>query len=335
MLSTSPPARMTRRALLAAGAGACLAACATGAERPLTRTRPPARQDGVFVMSDGARLPFRAWLPNGEPEVAVLALHGMNDSRDAWEVPAPTLTAAGFAIYGPDQRGFGDAPDRGHWAGTDRMVADAAEMAREVAARHPGARLALMGESMGGAVLMCLAARGMAPEGARFVLVAPAVWGRATMNVLLRATLWVASTMAPGMELSGAPVRVVASDNRDAIIRLSRDPLTLRETRVSSVRGLVDLMDAALASAPAFTGDGLFLYGGRDELVPKGAMEAMWRRLPPGGARTAFYPPDYHLMLRDLNRAAVLADIVAWVRDPRAPLPSGADRAAAAWLAQA
>ncbi len=299
------------------------------------RPVPPTREDGAFVMSDGVRLPYRTWLPKGPAEVVVLALHGMNDSRDAWEVPAPTLTAAGFAIYGPDQRGFGDTPDRGGWAGTDRMVADAAEAAQQVAARHPGARLVLLGESMGGAVLMCLAARRMAPPGARFVLAAPAVWGRATMNVLLRTTLWVASNVAPGMELGGAPVRVTASDNRDAIIRLSRDPLTLHETRVSSVRGLVDLMDAALASAPAFVGDGLFLYGGRDELVPKGAMEAMWQKLPQASARTAFYPNDYHLILRDLDRAVVLGDLIAWVRDPRAPLPSGADRAAVAWLAEA
>jgi alpha-beta hydrolase superfamily lysophospholipase len=165
------------------------------------------------------------------------------------------------------------------------------------------------------------------------VLVAPAVWGRATMNVFLRSSLWVASNVAPGLSVSGGPVRVMASDNREAIMRLSRDRLTIRATRIDAVRGLVDLMDAAAASAPAFTADGLFLYGGRDELVPKGAMEAMWHKLPPGGARTAFYPRAYHLMLRDLGRAAILADVLAWVRDPHAPLPSGADRAAGVWLA--
>ena len=73
--------------------------------------------DGVFVMPDGARLPYRAWLPDGEPSAVVLALHGMNDSRDAWEIPAPDFAAAGVAVFSPDQRGFGDAPDRGHFAG--------------------------------------------------------------------------------------------------------------------------------------------------------------------------------------------------------------------------
>jgi alpha-beta hydrolase superfamily lysophospholipase len=211
-------------------------------------------------------------------------------------------------------------------------VADAAEMARLVRSRHPAAQLVLAGESMGGAVLMCLATSVAAPAGARYVLISPAVWGRPTMNVFLRSGLWLAATMLPGLTVSGAPVRVLASDNRAALIRLSNDPLTIHATRFDTVRGLVDLMDAALLAARRFTAPGLFLYGGRDELVPKGAMAAMWRTLPPGPVRTAYYPDDYHLMLRDLGRAVPLADTIAWVRDPAAPLPSGADRAAADWL---
>jgi hypothetical protein len=46
----------------------------------------------------------------------------------------------------------------------------------------------------------------------------------------------------------------------------------------------------------------------------------------------AYYPDGYHLLLRDLDRARPIGDIVAWLRDPSAALPSGADRAAEAWL---
>jgi alpha-beta hydrolase superfamily lysophospholipase len=331
----SPDARMlTRRALLAGGASLSLGGC-VGISAPagpaVTR---PALDAGEFVMPDGTRLPYRSWLPAAEPEAVILALHGFNDSRDAWEIPAIDFNAAGYAVYAPDQRGFGATARRGLWAGTPALVDDAAEMARLVRQRHPASRLVLMGESMGGAVLMCLATSPRRPPGARYVLSAPAVWGRATMNVFLRGSLWVSDTLVPGLALTGAPVRVTACDNRAALIRLSRDPLTLHATRVDTLRGLVDLMDAALASAAAFTEPGLFLYGGRDELVPKGAMATMWRRLPRGGAREAYYPRDYHLMLRDLGRAVPLGDVVSWVREPSAPLPSGADRAAATWLSR-
>jgi len=139
------------------------------------------------------------------------------------------------------------------------------------------------------------------------------------------------------MALSGGPIRVLASDNRAALIRLSRDPLTIHDTRVDTLKGLVDLMDGALASARNFTGPALFLYGGKDELVPDRATRAAWRGLERARdrlVRIAYYPHGYHLLLRDLDRGAPIGDVIGWIRDPSAPLPSGADRAARAWLAR-
>jgi alpha-beta hydrolase superfamily lysophospholipase len=92
-------------------------------------------------------------------------------------------------------------------------------------------------------------------------------------------------------------------------------------------------MGQALEAASRFHAPALFLYGGHDELVPARATAATWRALPPGPVR-AFYPEGYHLLLRDNDRAAPIEDILAWIRDPNAPLPSGADLAASAWLAQ-
>ena len=154
------------------------------------------------------------------------------------------------------------------------------------------------------------------------------------MNVFLRSGLWLAATLVPGMEVSRPPptVRVIASDNYEALLRLARDPLTIRSTRIDTLRGLVDLMDAALAAAPAFAASGLFLYGAHDELVPKAATLATWRAIPPG-PRLGYYPNGSHLLLRDHDRAAPIGDAIAWIRDPSAPLPSGAQAIAGAWLA--
>ncbi len=330
VLSTSPAFTLTRRAALAA---LPLAGCAAMINPVGPNVRAAALETDVFIMPDGARLPYRAWQPAGPPAAAVLALHGFNDSRNAWELPGPDFSAAGFAVYAPDQRGFGAAPGHGLWAGAAAMVADAAEMAALVRRRHPSVPLVLMGESMGGAVLMCLAASPSAPPDARYVLLAPAVWGRAAMNPFMRAGLWLASALVPGLAVTGGPVRVLASDNRDALLRLSRDPLTVHATRFDTLRGLVDLMDAALAAAPSFASPGLFLYGGHDQLVPPAATAAMWRALAPGEARRAFYPHSYHLLLRDLERNVPIADIIAWVRNPDRDLPSAALQAADAWLA--
>ena len=92
-------------------------------------------------------------------------------------------------------------------------------------------------------------------------------------------------------------------------------------------------MDAALAAAPRFNAPALFLYGGKDELIPDKATAATWGGLPEGPVR-AFYPAGYHLLLRDHERITPIDDILFWIRHPEMPLPSGGDRAAVAWLAK-
>lgn len=313
-------------------ATALLVGCVARVAPPGPAIERPAETVAAFVMPDGTRLPYRDWLPEQKPWAVVLALHGMNDSRDAWEYPGPDLAAAGIAVFSPDQRGFGATDVRGYWPSGRGMAEDARVMTGLLRARYPGAKLFLMGESMGAAVLMVLATGAHPPPVDGYVLIAPAVWGRAEMNPILRAILWIASNTVPGLTLSGGGiVKVTASDNREAIRRLSTDPLTIHETRIDAIRGLVDLMDSALDAAPYFHAPGLFLYGGHDELIPDKATAATWRALPPGPVR-AFYPDGYHLLLRDLERGKPIEDVIAWMRDPKAPLPSGAERAAAEWL---
>ena len=307
--------------------------CTTRLAPPGPAIVAPETAADAFVMPDGMRLPYRAWLPDGPPRTVILALHGMNDSRDAWEIPGPEFAAAGIALFAPDQRGFGGTASRGYWAGTEGLTGDARVMAALLRRRYPQAKLFLMGESMGAAVLMVLAAGAAPPDVDGYVLSAPAVWGRAKMNFLLRGLLWTASRTVPGFILvNRGYLKITASDNREALRRLSTDPLTLRGTRVDAVRGLVDLMDTALAAARTFRARALFLYGGKDELIPERATAATWRALPPGETRRAYYPARYHLAMRDLGRAEVVADIVAWMRDPDAALRSGADLAAQGWV---
>jgi acylglycerol lipase len=296
---------------------------------------PPTVTDGTFTMTDGVRLPYREWLPPGPPAIVVLAFHGIDDSRDAWERPGPILAAQGIAVIAPDQRGFGAAPDRGHWPGSRRLLLDARQMAILTEARYPTAHVYLAGESMGGAVLMALAASPLAPPVDGYVFSSPAVWGRREMNLLLRSTLWLADKTVPGMSFTGRGAGVRPSDDEAALVRLSTDPLTLTATRVSVIKGLVDLMDQALAAAGHIDGPALFLYGGHDELVPKDAMAAVWRaEMASGDGRVtyAFYPKGYHMLERDHEGRMVTEDIAHWLEDPRAPLPSRADERARAWI---
>lgn len=298
--------------------------------------RAPALAEDAVIASDGAILPLRRFAPEGPPRGVLLALHGFNDHAGNFLADSiAALNGAGLLVYAYDQRGFGRAPNRGYWPGAETLARDAADAARLLRARHPQLPFHILGESMGAAVAI-LASLRHAPPVDGYVLLTPALFSREAMGGVLRGGLWVIARTIPVMGFSGGVGGIVASDNEAALRRLSRDPLVIRTTRVDAAVGLVDLMDQAVAALPACCQGrpALLLIGARDRVVPQHASRAALRRVEDGRMRLGVYPEGFHLLLADRNRAAVARDILAFLGDPAAPLPSGADALAADWLAE-
>lgn len=289
----------------------------------------------MLTMADGSSLPYVAWLPPAPPRAVILGLHGFGDySVNAFDIPAPAFTERGLALYAYDQRGFGAAPHRGLWPGVPTLVEDCAAVLGLIAERHPGTPIFLLGESMGAAVALVLARRQEDLPVTGYILSAPGVRGRASMSSFSRTTLEIASRLIPAVGFSGSAPGFAPSDNQEAMRRWSRDPLTAKEFRVDLVYGLVDLMDQALAAAAGFRERALVLYGAQDRIVPPDPLRRLLQAMPPGPERRiAYYREGHHLLLRDRGRDRVIGDIAAWLDQPGAPLPSGADRAAEEWLA--
>jgi alpha-beta hydrolase superfamily lysophospholipase len=326
---------MSARRLSTVLAVLLVAACAPRlqAAGPLAETpMPPSLTDSAFVTADGMHLPVRRWLPAvAQPRAVVVALHGFNDYSNAFTGIGGFLAANGVAIYAYDQRGFGESPQTGIWPGERRMIEDARAFIALARARHPQSPLYALGESMGGAVLMAAQVRAL-EDGAPlaidgFILVAPAVWGRAVMPAYQTTALWLTVHTLPWMTFSGKGLGITPSDNVEMLRALSRDPLVIKQTRVDAMWGIVNLMDSALESARRFDARALFLYGANDEIVPPDATLQMFGHLPDDGAHTiAVYDEGYHMLLRDLQAATVWRDVLAWIDDPATTLPSGADR---------
>lgn len=314
---------------------ALVSACATQLYPQGPQSVVPTLDGDRWQAADGVVLPLRSWLPSGEVKAVVLALHGMNDYSNAFDGPGKSLAAKGIATYAYDQRGFGGGARAGYWSSTASMAEDARTAARLLHARHPQVPLYLLGESMGGAVAI-VAASTPEPSIQGVVLSAPAVWGRSSMGLVQQAALWLAYTVAPGWELSGRGLNIQPSDNIEMLRALSRDPLVIKATRVDAIHGLVDLMDAAQEAVEQVQVPLLLLYGVKDQIIPSDPTWAAIRRLPylGGSQRAALYDNGWHMLLRDLQAQVVMDDIAAWIGDPGAALPSGADVKAVGKLAE-
>lgn len=313
--------------LAAALLACCLLACATPRvqNHPDTTQNPQLTPDAA-IMADGYRLPLAVSSPQGTPVAVVLALHGFNDYRASFEEPAGYLARHGVMTYAYDQRGFGETQQRGIWPGSNRMRDDAATVSRLLCEQYPDLPVFILGESMGGAVAMDMMQAYMDSCIAGVILVAPAVWGWQTMPALQRSALRFLAHSFPGYSPTGEGLGVVASDNREMLYEKWLDPLVIKETRIDAIYGLTNLMESALLASGDINRPALILYGERDEIIPLRATCQMLHTLPtvpPPRWRMALYPDGYHMLTRDLQAEVAYADMLAWLTDRQARLPSG------------
>ena len=158
------------------------------------------------------------------------------------------------------------------------------------------------------------------------ILSAPAVWARETMPFYQRWALWLGVRLIPWITLTGENLDITPSDNKKMLLELSRDPLFIKKTRVDTLYGLTNLMDKAYETAPRFSQNTIYLYGTRDEIIPPGPMADIFRRRirdsRSNRERFIVYKDGYHMLFRDLQAEVVWKDVLSWIQNPVAPLPS-------------
>jgi acylglycerol lipase len=281
-----------------------------------------------FISFDGAELGLTAWAPPEEqaPSAVIIGLHGMNDYANTFYLAGPWFAERGVALYAYDARGFGRSPNRGIWAGEQLMIEDLRTAVLVARRTHPNTPIVVVGDSMGAAAAIATFGAEAAPAVDRIVLVAPAVWGWSTLPSQYAFSLWLSAHTFPWTAVK-PPRRVArtrtASDNREALLQAGRAPHMIWQTRIDALYGLVGLMETAAERSANLDGDVLFLYGANDQIIPHASALAAARRLPPT-ARTALYENGWHWLLRDVQREVVYQDILAFIADPAAPLPSQA-----------
>ena len=104
---------------------------------------------------------------------------------------------------------------------------------------------------------------------------------------------------------------------------MGRDKLMLWGARTDALYGLVSTMEHAQRDIGRIAVPTVYLAGAHDQVIPKAAHRRAARKLKPSD-RSAYYAKGYHLLLVDRQAALVYRDVESFLRDPAAPLPSGA-----------
>lgn len=278
-----------------------------------------------MISFDGAELGLTVWEPTEAPEIVIVGVHGMNDYANAFHMAAPYWAERGVKTYAYDQRGFGRSYGRGEWPDEESMREDLRTAVRLVRAKHPDATLAVVGISMGGAVAMSAFGSDRPPEDVdRVVFSGPGLRGWGSIPVVQRFALWTSVRVRPGWVVRPPRfVKIEPSDNIEMLRRLWADPLGIKTNKIEQVHGVVSVMESAHKAAQRLPADTpmLLTYGARDIVIPERGVRRTAKKLPPH-VRTAYYPDGYHMLLRDLQAEVVFDDVLAFLKDADAPLPS-------------
>lgn len=266
-----------------------------------------------FIADDGMTMRFRTWLPEGPPHAILVAVHGMNEYSRAFEWPAEEWRNQQIGVYALDQRGFGDSEFRGLWPGADNLASDLDAFTRLVKSRHSDLPLYLLGESMGGGVVLLAAGRADSLPIDGIILVAPAVAPWEEFPLYWRAPLWLAAHTVPWFPMTGRGLKIQPTDNIEVWHEMSSDKLIIRETRVDAIYGVTQLMDKAAKTIPNNQVPTLLLYGCRDDFVRSWMVSWVIENANKRRIDVVTYDEGFHWLLRDFGAKAVLDDIFDWI----------------------
>lgn len=302
-----------------------LAGCMPHINQPGPALFPAQLLNNRYLTTDGTLLPLREWQPSDrQPQAVIIAVHGFNDYSHFFQQPGEFFSQHQIACYAYDQRGFGGSPQRGLWGGIAAYHNDLGEFIRLIQIKHPKRPIYLLGESMGAAVAILAMTQASKPNVTGILLSAPAVWGKSTMPWYQKILLTSLAYTVPWLTLTGKGLKIQASDNIPMLKALSQDPLVIKATRVETLYGLADLMDAASQQAAHISDNTLVLYGNHDQIIPPQSITQFIQYLQGSQApqkTIAYYQNGYHMLLRDLNAPTVWQDILMWMRST-APIPS-------------
>ena len=297
--------------------------------------------DFTFQTVDGVSLHVNGWAVE-TPKAVVQILHGMAEYGSRYARLAEALAAAGYTTYAHDHRGHGtsvpDGSPPGHMADNDswnRIVEDTHGVNREIASRHPGFPIIVLGHSMGSFVLQQLLFEhpgdmvAAALSGSSGKPPAKAAAGKLVARIE-RARLGRGRPSPLLTRLSFGEYNKAFAPARTDFDWLSRDPVEVDAYVADPLLGFevsaqtwVDLLGGLdwiarpgnVAKVPK--GMPLYLFAGdRDPVGEFGKgmqrLRDAYVRAGIKDVRLRLYPGGRHEMFNETTRQEVTADFIAW-----------------------
>ena len=269
-------------------------------------------QDSWFEGAGGTRLYCRHCPPSAAPRAALIALHGLGDHSGLYPMVGEALGPRGIAVALPDLRGNGRSPGpRGHIDAWADLREDLHCLVGRTAAEHRGRPLVLLGNSLGGLVVLDYALHH--PAGVRGVIAIAPPLGELGVPAPLLALgrlfshIWPRFSLETGMDLSGL--------SRDPAVaeEILADPLFHRRGTARLSTEVTATIERVQGAAHRFPCPVLVVHGDADRMVPPDGSRRFVARAGHHDVTLLEIAGGYHALLADLDHERVLAAIGDWM----------------------
>ena len=311
------------RSLLVALSCAFLASC--------TQLRPkearPALGEKEWVSYDGKLMPWRATLPPAgtKLEGVVITVHGLSGAASDFWLLHERLPPLGYAVYGYELRGQGNDPDvsaRGDIGSSRQWLRDLETFHLLVKRRHPKAKVFWYGESLGSLIaLHTIASRlrtSKDPDG--IILASPVAGLRVAVSDFKKWLLKTTATLTPRQrytlgDLAGVDenkIHVTSTSTHGS--QMAKTPHHVESFTLRLLGEIGHLMDENPKAAVRIHLPVLFLASPNDVLSSPDQVQTLFREIDSEKKTLHWYSRSYHLLLHDVQREDVVADILKWLK---------------------
>jgi len=286
-------------------------------------------ETGAFATDDGLQLVWQAWQPDGEAAAVLAVVHGYGEHGGRYGFLVEAMVPRGYAVLTYDLRGHGRSPGRrGHIDRFADYLADTRRFLEEVRRARPRTPLFLLGHSMGGLIAAALAEQDCGGL-AGLVLSSPFIGMRLPVPELRVRAARVLSRVAPTLRMANPLRNEQLSHDRVVVAGAAADALNHRVTTARWAAEVFVVQPAVLTAAGRLRLPLLLLYADADPIADPRACEQLFERAASDDKTKHCYVGYYHEIFNEVGRAAVFADLAAWLGE-HVPLGGAAAGATAA-----
>jgi len=266
-----------------------------------------------FADLGGVKVFHRCWV--SEPvDILVVGVHGFAEHGGRYRHVGEALLGAGYSFCIHDLRSHGRTAasdeERGYVESFDDFLRDLRLYISYVAEQYKPRRVALLGHSMGGLIVLHYMARIGAGVDAAVTSGAAAI---VRVNPLMLAYLKIVNALRPRMRVD-LPIRAEYLTHDAAVARAYlEDPLVVKRPTVRLIYELVKASREVWRYIDRVDKPIMLLHGGKDLIVPPEASTKAYERIRSRAKELKVYPELYHEILNEPQWKNVLSDILQWL----------------------